>query len=313
MKKIMVIVCMMIALSVMAYASPLPNGTLLGIDAGTGSAPNIPCDTGSCFGMAQGPGMVIWTDFAPGTDGGIVVGKDQLPGSTVGGWEMGELSDAWVFFGAPGTFATSAFCGASAGCVTTTSSANTFDNASWHVSWNGVVFPVGMSPSCLSADPSNCIGVTQMAYSTGTAAVGSTYQLDYAWAVPDGDPSGFGNVPFYLILRGTIGTSGNCTGVECWTGQTCDPMTGNCLGPNPCDSITCSAPPVCKLNICNPYSGDCVLGNRNNGTGCNDGNSSTTNDVCTNGVCAGTPTELTVKIPGKTLSEVQVIFPAAHL
>jgi hypothetical protein len=59
--------------------------------------------------MEVTPGIVIWTDFGPGTDGGIVAGKSQLSG----GQEIdkdsilsGELSAAWSFYGNFGTFFT---------------------------------------------------------------------------------------------------------------------------------------------------------------------------------------------------------------
>ncbi len=336
--KILVAIVLTVFIAVFAttaFAAPLPNGSILFLDPGSGSTVNTPCATGSCFGMEQAPGTVLWTDFAPGTDGGIVLGKDQQPGSLIGGTEMGDLSDAWNFFQNWGTFATAAFCGGSAGCVSSTSSANTFDNAScldaascagkttlgtWHVSWNGVAVPMGMSPSCLSTSPENCIGVTQMVYSTGTAAVGSTYVLDYAWAVPDNDPSGFGNVPFYLILRGTVTAIVNpcsdaatrCNDGNACTTDTCDPVTGACGHTNLANGTTCTLTnkcllsPTCTNGICggtpkvcndnNPCTSDscttstglCKFTAISGGT-CNDNNACTLNDTCVVGVCKGTP------------------------
>ena len=54
---------------------PMPANTKLSVTQGSGSASNVPCSAGSCFGMDQIPGTVLWADFGPGTDGGIVVGK----------------------------------------------------------------------------------------------------------------------------------------------------------------------------------------------------------------------------------------------
>ncbi len=294
--------------------SPLPNGTTLSLDPGQGSTQNVPCATGSCFGIELSPGLVLWTDFAPGMDGGLIIGKDQQPGSTTGGSEMGDLSDAWNFFQNWGTFATAPFCATDAyglkTCVTTNASENVFDNASctdaascagkttlgtWHVSWNGVAVPMGMSPSCLSTSPANCIGVTQMVYSTGTAAVGSTYQLDYAWAVPNNDPSGFGNVPFYLTLRGTVtaivypcsDAATRCNDNKPCTNDLCDPVTGACLHVNAPNGTACNDNNACTVNdVCS--DGVCV-GTPSSGQICNDGNVCTVNDVCTDGVCVGTP------------------------
>lgn len=62
--------------------------------------------------------------------------------------------------------------------------------------------------------------------------------------------------------------------------------------PMTCQSGRCRAiPPPCgscgPCQTCDPATGQCV--NVANGTGCDDGNDCTVNDVCTNGVCAGTP------------------------
>ena len=88
MSKKLLIVLIAIALSVgfavvttTAFAGPLPNGTKLTIDQGVGSSPDHPCDTGSCFSMEQSPGHLTWTDIGPGTDGGLILGKDQTPGN----------------------------------------------------------------------------------------------------------------------------------------------------------------------------------------------------------------------------------------
>jgi hypothetical protein len=63
----------------------LPAGTELHITQGVGSGLNIPCSAGSCFSMEVAPGTLQWTDFGPGTDGGIVVGKSQLSGGQEAG------------------------------------------------------------------------------------------------------------------------------------------------------------------------------------------------------------------------------------
>src|SRR3990172_7062084 len=256
-----------------AVATPLTNGSLLALDPGVGSAANTPCATGSCFGMAQGPGLVLWTDFAPGTDGGIVVGKDQQPG---------ELSDYWSFFGALGSFYTAPYCPQGIACVTIGASANVFDNTScldaasclgkttlgsWNVDWNGVTVPLGSAPGCLSIMPENCGGVRLWTLNPDPATTGSVFELNYAWAVPDGDPSGFGNVPFFLILRGTADLVDPCADA----------------------ASRCNDNDACTTDGCNPATGICSHNPVANGTACNDGNLCTTNDVCTNGVCKGMP------------------------
>jgi hypothetical protein len=288
-------VILMLGSASTVYAdTPLPNGTLLTIDQGAGSATNIPCSTGSCFGVETSPGMVQWTDFGPGVDGGVLLGIDQISG----GQEIypadstsGALSAAWNAFGAYGTFATAPMIGLNATgivtTVTTGSDQNVFDSAScadvasclgkttlgtWHVAWNGYTLPLGSSLGCLSINPGDCLGVTSWTLTPSQAMPiqQSTYVLNYQWAVPDGDPSGYGsgNEKFLLILRGTVSVS----------------IPGLCAG------VTCTPTAIaCKQNTCNPLTGLCELSNVSNGTTCNDGNACTSNDVCINGTCAGTP------------------------
>jgi hypothetical protein len=70
-----------------------------------------------------------------------------------------------------------------------------------------------------------------------------------------------------------------CDGVE-----TCNPATG-CVPGTP---VTCAPPDQChQAGVCQPGSGTCTYANAPDGTTCDDGNSGTTNDVCTGGVCAG--------------------------
>ena len=61
-----------------AQAAPLPAGTSLTIQPGVSSTVNMPCSSGSCFAMEVAPNFYIWTNIAPGTDGGIVIGKSQI-------------------------------------------------------------------------------------------------------------------------------------------------------------------------------------------------------------------------------------------
>eukprot|EP01064_Diplonema_japonicum_P033657 TRINITY_DN6703_c0_g1_i1.p1 TRINITY_DN6703_c0_g1~~TRINITY_DN6703_c0_g1_i1.p1 ORF type:complete len:1364 (+),score=407.94 TRINITY_DN6703_c0_g1_i1:46-4092(+) len=61
---------------------------------------------------------------------------------------------------------------------------------------------------------------------------------------------------------------------------TCD----KCIGKPACD-----APAACKQpGTCNPATGDCEYLNVADGAMCDDGDATTTNDVCTAGVCSGT-------------------------
>ena len=215
-----------------AFAAPLPNNSTLSVTQGLSPALGQKCTAGSCFSMEVAPQFFIWTDFGPGKDGGVVVGKNQLPGGqetgpSVGTNTPGDLTAAWFFFGNYGTFATAPFSGVS-GSVTTDASANLYDDASctsaaacigkttlgtWHVAWNGVAVPMGSSLGCLAKNADGttatqkCLGVTNWQITPDgilPGINGDKYVLDYAWAVPNADPSGFGNVAFGMHMTGTI-------------------------------------------------------------------------------------------------------------
>lgn len=80
-------------------------------------------------------------------------------------------------------------------------------------------------------------------------------------------------------------------GTPCTQGTTCG-MIGTCGGGYP--ALACpSNPPTCyqyTLQALNASTCACVLVPRANGTGCDDGDICTTDDVCAAGVCAGAPT-----------------------
>ena len=75
-----------------------------------------------------------------------------------------------------------------------------------------------------------------------------------------------------------------CTdGDACTTTDSC--QTGVCAGTNP---VVCSAIDACHdVGTCAPATGICSNPAKPNGTGCDDANSCTTGDVCTDGLCAG--------------------------
>lgn len=80
-------------------------------------------------------------------------------------------------------------------------------------------------------------------------------------------------------------------GSPCTQGTTCS-MIATCGGGYP--ALTCpDNPPTCyqyTLQALNASTCACVLVPRANGTGCDDGQICTVDDVCTAGTCAGTPT-----------------------
>ena len=117
-------------------------------------------------------------------------------------------------------------------------------------------------------------------------------------------------------------TTDLCAGVSCTPADqchlagACDPQTGLCSAPNapdgtPCDDgdaatmqdacsegvclgldycagVVCVQVDQCQLaGACDPQTGACSYPNAPDGTPCDDGDSSTLNDMCTGGACAG--------------------------
>jgi hypothetical protein len=78
-----------------------------------------------------------------------------------------------------------------------------------------------------------------------------------------------------------------CTGTNlCFQSYACN-GAGTCAGSSP---VSCTGAACTSGGTCNPATGTCQGGtNLPNGTACNDSNPCTTGDVCTNGVCSGTP------------------------
>ncbi len=134
-----------------------------------------------------------------------------------------------------------------------------------------------------------------------------------------------------LCTEGDVCKDGACVGTpvvctpldQCHVKGTCDPTTGKCSNPNapdntPCDDDdlcttgdTCQGgeckgdavvcpPPADDCHVqgtCNPKTGKCSNPNAENGTSCNDGKACTKDDICTDGVCGGTPVTCTPTNP----------------
>lgn len=208
-----------------ASAVRLSSGTLLTLNPGVVGSTS--CISGSCFSMEVAPGFSVWTALESGTDGGLILGKDQSSGGQEIGIDSttnstpGQISMAFSFFSNYGTFGTAPMTGTNAGVITTDSTLNFLDTASctgaacntasvlgtWNVAWGGMAVPMGSSGGCLStrcsADQLNGIFI-----SNWTVNPDNTYVLDYSQVVPDGHPSGFGAVPYTMHLAGTITTPG---------------------------------------------------------------------------------------------------------
>lgn len=197
-----------ICLPTNALAAALPANTELRIIAGIGSAPDLACATGSCFGMEMAPGFTIWTDFGPGTDSGFIIGKNQKSGGqelapSAGNITSGDLTSSWLFFGNYGTFYTDP-----------SASQNIFDNAScagttcigktelkvWNTAWNKNIIPMGSFAGCSlpACTPDQQAGIFVTNY-TIDPVTGGTWNMNYGQIVPSGQ---FQGVKYTLVLRG---------------------------------------------------------------------------------------------------------------
>lgn len=201
-------------------AAPLDSRTLLTIEPGIGSQPNLPCLTGSCFGMQVAPGFIVWTDLSPGTDGGIVVGKAQRSGGqedapSATNNTPGEMTAAWLFFANYGTWF-SAPGGElnrydDTSCKGRDCLGKTELKAFW-VAWNGGLPDILGSPDipCLvsSCTPDQAIG----SYVRNYTIDGGRYLLDYNPVTM----SSFETIHIYVLLRGRVYAPPQLSGF--WTG-----------------------------------------------------------------------------------------------
>lgn len=289
-----------------AQAVPLTNGTWVTLAPGVGSGTNQTCTSGSCFGLEVAPGFDVWTNISPGTDGGLILGKNQKSGGQDVGASgsnrtPGEVTAAWLFFGNYGTFSTAPVVESQTGATTADASANIFNDSScsgaacigvtqlgaWHFNWNGLVYQIGSANGCTSAactpDQMNGIFVSQW-----TVGADKSYLLDYSNSFSDA--TAYMGVHFKLILRGRIeqvpavrlpdGTRMSLeAGVGSDTNVPC--AIGSCFGVQAAPGL------VFWSNIAPGTDGGFILGKNQKGGGQDVGSSAVNN----------TPGELTAAFP----------------
>lgn len=178
-------------------AAPLPNGTVLTIDPGINDATSPRCYTGSCFSLAISlTNNFYYYNFVPGTDGGIVVGKNQAAGVSPAPGELAGFVRVDAVE-APGSMYTTPYQ-----YNPTDASSNIFDDKSCLSAsacagktvlgtWNkagGISTDANLgtdSNQCTS--PLYCPGVTKWTVTpAGAAGVdGDRYTLDYQRRIPD--------------------------------------------------------------------------------------------------------------------------------
>lgn len=198
----------------------LTNSTILAFAPGNVGTFNSAAGAGaSYFVMNYG----AFTGMQAGTDGGIHIGAAQplLPGvASHGGapWggtytsDIGSIDTGWGFFNNTGLHFTSS-------AVTMTADngfTKSLDFSGWRVSWNGIPsINMGGGSQVVSAYNSKTKTTAYTTYNNGTGLAtitcsqsscsnSSSFTLDYAAVVPQGDPSGFGGVPYSVHLTGDI-------------------------------------------------------------------------------------------------------------
>lgn len=171
-------------------------------------------DMNGDFNIPGGEKTPISYQVATGTNefvGNIVIGTTFSASSSHSGRiNNSEVPsfDIWGFFGNTGMdyFRTTAVADNGNG---------TLNFGGWTVTWNGIP-AIDMSTNAWQ--PGNCasLGCTGWTFTNSTARFqcggsactsptnGAAYVLDYTATVPNGDPSGFGNVHYYLHLVGNI-------------------------------------------------------------------------------------------------------------
>lgn len=146
------------------------------------------------------PNEIISSTMSVGPDNGIFIGAPDVQESYIGysgapnGSEVPTIDSVWSWFG-------------NAGLHETKSSIvfidpYSLDFTGWGVEWGTVEIPLG-------GDPGNFPGDTGTAVITcdsqpSPCAAGDSFILDYNGHVPNGDPSGFGGIHYFLHLEGTI-------------------------------------------------------------------------------------------------------------
>lgn len=183
-----------------AQAAVLNAGDVLTINDGSGvydAYGNILQVTGGSWFAMDTDGNSRIKNTTTGTE---MTPIDGLGGVTIGSTQAAGAIDQWFFFGPMGQdYTTVAPTGG------TTAGINL---SGWTVFWNNVNVPMGTGAwAPLNA---STLGLPTSGYQNGVAffswngTYGSSYVLNYAATVPAGDPSGFGNVKYYLHLEGTV-------------------------------------------------------------------------------------------------------------
>lgn len=197
-------------------AASLPSDSLLLITDGEpvmdsyGAMTDV--TSGSWFGVDfDNDGKIVGTEkyaISQGPDGGIVIGSIQLASGSHSGPPDGSESpsidapllfwaNTWMHFTAAAPYAIGG------------DTANGLDLSGWRATWNSIP-EINLGTGAWN--PGNCaeLGISQCAFSDGVAQLlwdgsyGGPFRLLYTATIPQGDPSGFDNVPYFLNLEGEV-------------------------------------------------------------------------------------------------------------
>lgn len=177
-------------------SAALTTGTVLNFDAGQYQCLNggtYPSCTDSQFSVSGswwafdlfGDGVFDPVDkiaMAPGSDGGLVIGVNQVAGG---------IDDTWQFLASPGNHVSVS----PVTVVNDMGATKQLDFSGWALSWNGNFIPIGDLMETELAD---------ITCSSIDCADGDSFVLDFFSTVPAGEPVGFGGVSYALHLEGVI-------------------------------------------------------------------------------------------------------------
>ena len=172
-----------------------------------GEVPILVIENNAFFTMELSPGNLQVTNILAGPDSGIVLGQEQYAGGTHSGDPTGNevtgIDHAWKFFGNTGAHFTSngGIVPNTAGTIGDgTRGTLNFSNR-WFVTWNSIP-AINMGGS--SEDAAAFRGKAAISCTPKPCNDTSAFVLTYSAHVPEGDPSGFGKVPYGLNLEGHV-------------------------------------------------------------------------------------------------------------